>query len=246
MPHCPDSSDFSSFDSSNKDASVFEDELFEQTDVFSYWNINVPYIDAQLCRGNAEWYNSEDLDEASFLLKLLKESGEPLTKLQLARLRYPSIFRMSSTKFTDAEGHPWDISRIIQKKYVEKVGRLLRSISDDINRRLDKLGNDSSQKAMLLRNISLAIQIDQDEVGRAFYVYHGPDFVQPPDVIEMYLSWTEMHQAKNGRLQRLASELKQITSEVKQGPDEFGVGQLDNEDLPGIDKLQNDDFIIES
>ena len=179
MSHPLDESSSSGCNDSNKDAFIFQGEFTEQIDIFSYSEVDVPYIDEQLCRDSAGWYSQRDLNEAKLLLRFLKESGEPLTKLQLARLRYPKIFRMRSTGFTDPEGKRWDIATILQNKYVEKVGRLLRSISDNINRKLDDLNNDISQKVAFLKSVSLAIQIDQDEMGRALYVYQGPDWVQP-------------------------------------------------------------------
>lgn len=236
-------SSYSSFDNFPEDADSSEhescSELFTQLDVWDHHDLVPPYLNDPLLGTCATWYDQSDLDEAKLILELLKNADCALTKNQLARARYPKIFKMSITKILDAEGRSWNITKIIQAKYVEKIGRALRSISDCINRKLDELDNEPVQKVTFLREVSLAIQVDQDEKGRALYVYHGPDFPQPPEIIEMYLMWTEKHQDRNGRLQRLASELLRSHSNVE-------VMQLNHQDLPGVSDLTNDnDFTAE-
>lgn len=132
---------------------------------------------------------------------------------------------MPAYRFKDPEGKNWDFADMVQKDYVRRVGRLLRGLSDNINRTLDGLGEDPSQKLSYLGSVSLAIQIGEDSFGRSLYVYHGQDLPQPPEILEQFMTWAEVHRSKNSRLHRLAIELLDVNSSA------LGM-QLNNEDYP--------------
>jgi hypothetical protein len=199
--------------------------IVEQPSLFSYPGMEDPFREDQAPRSAPRWYSQRDLSEAQSILALLRNSDEPLTKLQLAQLRYPEIFEMPTYMFRDPKGKNWDFADVIQKHYVNRVGLLLRSISDSINRTLDELGEEPSQKLRYLGSVSLAIQIGEDSCGRSLYVYHGQDLPQPPESLERFMTWAEVHRSKNSRLHRLASELLDVNSNP------LGM-QLNNEDYP--------------
>lgn len=222
MPSSPCSSSLSGF---GEDSDPLWSDMIEQPTLFSYAGIEDQYWSSQSPRYTPKWYTQQDLDEAASILELLRNSGEPLTKLQLARLRYPAVFKMSTFSFQDPEGKNWNFTKMIQREYVNKVGRLLRSVSDNINRALDELDENPSLKISYLESVSLAIQVGEDSNGRSLYVYHGHDFPQSPEILERFITWAESHRVKNSRLFRLANELLDVNSSASNM-------QLDNEDYP--------------
>lgn len=210
-------------------------DIYEQPTLFAYAGMEEQSWGYSSPRSKPVWYSQQDLDEAGLILDLLRDSSEPLTKTQLARLLYPAIFAMSSLSFQDPKGKNWNFTKMIQDEYVAKVGRLLRSVSDDTNRALDELDSNPLQKRDYLGAVSLAIQIGEDSRGRALYVYHGHDYPQSPEVLERFITWAEKHHARNSRALRLATELYNSIFNVS------GV-QLDNEDYPEVDDPWEEDM----
>jgi len=225
MPHFQSSaSDLNADDENQLD---FPSELFEQLGL----NLSLAEDEAASMGTANQWWTNEDLGEGQLTLAVLRNAcGEPLTQQAMARLRYHEIFGTSIQFCTDPYGKVWNFTKLLQRKYIEKIGRQIRSIDAHVNKTLDVLEGDLPRQLEYLRTVSLAIRIGEDEKGRALYVYHGPDALQSSEKLEQYVTWAEKHQAKNSRLLRLAQELQKSILNAA------GI-QIDNEDFPGEDNF---------
>src|SRR6476659_4126740 len=118
MPHSqPSASDFNPDDENQAD---FPCELFEQLGL----NLALTEDKATSMGIGSQWWTNEDLGEGQLTLGVLRDAGgEPLTQEGMAKLRYHKIFGTSIQFCTDPYGKVWNFTRLLQKKYIEKIGR---------------------------------------------------------------------------------------------------------------------------
>ena len=185
-------------------------------------------------REKGDFYSEADITAGMKLLSILRDSGEPLTKKQLAVRLYPKVFSNNVKHWRDEYGRWWNITKQIQKQYIADVARQLRAINQQIYCTLDEILNQSDQMEYL-KTVSLAIPISTDSMGRAKYVYQGPDAPKSPEVLEMFYAWAETHQAKNSRLLSLAKKICE-SSNNQSG------SMLDPNDVPGLEEDQQLDL----
>ena len=185
-------------------------------------------------REQGNFYSEADLTVGMEVLCILRDSDEPLTKKQLAVRLYPKIFSNNVKHWRDEYGKWWNITKQIQKQYVEDVARQLRAINQQIYCALDEILNQSEQLEYL-KTVSLAIPITTDSKSRARNVYQGPDAPKSPEVLEMFYVWAETHQAKNSQLLSLARKICQ-SSNNQSG------SMLDPNDIPGLEEDQQLDL----
>lgn len=226
-------------DHSENDSRSQESESFLQMDIFtnqpggSFEALDEP------TRTAAGWYSESERGETYNILNLLRCSEEPLCKLGMAQHLYPECFNSSDEFTVDPYGKAHNISKMFQKYYVDKVGRLIRSITDRINRKLEEIGDNQAQHFEFLRTVSLPIQVGFDENGRALYVFHGPDQPQSASVLESYIEFAESHQERNGRLANLAMSLRNCMINTHGS-------SINNDDVPEPDGLWENDESAQS
>jgi hypothetical protein len=148
--------------------------------------------------------------KGSNLLATLKRADSPKGKRELAYALYPQAF---DPRIIDQYQTIWDGYRfvrcaaLIEKKYLDRTGAIIRSIYKDIRNNLSKLDGEN-QKLSYLRTVSLPIAIGEGDNKEALYIYHGTDFPASMEDLQSYVEWAIVHQAKQSQLLEVALKLQ--------------------------------------
>lgn len=164
------------------------------------------------------------------LLAILRQSDYPKTKKELAMALFPNAFdnRYNVTNYEWDGYQQRNIKDIFQKRYIEKTGKIIRSIDANIRNELDQLET-HEEKINFLKAVPLVIRVGEDDNQAAFYAYHGPDNPQPLEKIQEYIQknceWAQTHQYKQSKLLEQAQLIEASVSTADYGP--LFSGQID-------------------